>query len=338
VFVGGCGWAVGVHFSYSYGGVAQSCSLVLSQRIAVLDLGAGPCVTGRLGADEEGGGSAALPDLRELVTSYGDAADGASGLRHHLMGSMSALVVSAVRHLFVPDVKYVSLRAAVGLGSPHRKHDAHEMESPCVGGNVQGQTTRVVSGLPESRCCEPASHVSVSSVACRRRPRSSNNQATPSPNRRELLRRSNGTPTRCRNERVSHAARVLMPLIVLRNHQFFDPIHPGHPHSLNLSTIRTAAEKLIQSKQSLAMPITTHELRDHERLALAVSRARTSVSKMVPGAHGRCGVEPKPQRHLSVSPSVSQRGVYACVTRTEVVLCDAALCACTKGSRTPAHP
>lgn len=86
---------------------------------------------------------------------------------------------------------------------------------------------------------------------------------------------------------MSHAARVLMPLIVLRNHQFFDPIHPGHPHSLGLHTIRSAAEKLIQSKQSLAMPITTHELRDHERLALAVARARTSVSKMVPGAHGR---------------------------------------------------
>jgi hypothetical protein len=101
--------ALAVHLSYSYGGVAQSCSLVLSQRIAVVDLAAGPCVTGRLGADEEGGGSAALPDVRELVTFYRDATDGASGLRHHLMGSMSALVVSAVRHLFVPDVKYVSL-------------------------------------------------------------------------------------------------------------------------------------------------------------------------------------------------------------------------------------
>jgi hypothetical protein len=52
-----------------------------------------------------------------------------------------------------------------------------------------------------------------------------------------------------RAETLDFAQRVLMPVLVLRNHHVFNPLAPGHAHSIDLDHIRREAKSMVQDRQ-----------------------------------------------------------------------------------------
>jgi len=197
-------------YRYMYQGGGTAAAWVGAGRFAVVDLGAGPCVFGRLGVSEGTVGPGALPRLGPLLSMYTHettklpASDPAgreaaqSARARHVIGAISTLAVSAVKHLFAPDM---------------------------------------------------------------------------------------------RAETLDFAQRVLMPVIVLRNHHAFDPLAPGHAHSLDLNLIRSEAKSMLQGRQELVVVEGTHSLHEHERLSLAVAHAVTSVSTATTGADGHYSLQ-----------------------------------------------
>ncbi|KAK3236360.1 hypothetical protein CYMTET_53494 [Cymbomonas tetramitiformis] len=97
-----------------------------------------------------------------------------------------------------------------------------------------------------------------------------------------------------RAENLDFAQRVLMPVIVLRNHHDFNPLNPGHAHSIDLDLLEHQARNMIHFNQELVMVAGTHNLHEHERLALAVTRAMTAHSSAVAGAQGKYKLKARP--------------------------------------------
>jgi hypothetical protein len=69
------------------------------------------------------------------------------------------------------------------------------------------------------------------------------------------------------------ATELRVPLIALRNHNLFDPLKPGHEHSLDLTRLEAQLERLLLPGQTLRLLPSTHELHAHPTLAVALSRA-----------------------------------------------------------------
>jgi hypothetical protein len=78
-------------------------------RYAVADISAGPCSYGRISAPEGAIGPFTLPRLRRViiprrVTALGKE-EAEKVRRAKFRGQLSTLVLSAVQHLFAPDVR-----------------------------------------------------------------------------------------------------------------------------------------------------------------------------------------------------------------------------------------
>lgn len=87
-----------------------------------------------------------------------------------------------------------------------------------------------------------------------------------------------------RVETLDFAQRVLVPVIVLRDHKLFNPLVPGSAHSLDVAALEMEARKMVQAGQELVVVSGVHNLHDHEHLALAIGRAVQSRGVV---KHGR---------------------------------------------------
>ena len=67
---------------------------------------------------------------------------------------------------------------------------------------------------------------------------------------------------------------LTVPLIVLRNHKLFDPLVPGHAHSIDLAALSDEASRLLAPSQHLHLVASTHELHAHPQISVALSRAQ----------------------------------------------------------------
>jgi hypothetical protein len=137
-------------YRYRYARGERTSAWLGRGRYAVIDLSAGPCAHGRLstwaGLDDtsdapEEASAARLPRLADMMAPYLDAAaplrasalsGGSSSdpsvaraaaeltrrLEGHVRGEMAAVVVSAVRHLFAPDVRTKAVDVATRLLVP----------------------------------------------------------------------------------------------------------------------------------------------------------------------------------------------------------------------------
>eukprot|EP00241_Pyramimonas_parkeae_P014894 CAMPEP_0114307598 /NCGR_PEP_ID=MMETSP0059-20121206/17555_1 /TAXON_ID=36894 /ORGANISM="Pyramimonas parkeae, Strain CCMP726" /LENGTH=1016 /DNA_ID=CAMNT_0001431073 /DNA_START=483 /DNA_END=3530 /DNA_ORIENTATION=- len=90
-----------------------------------------------------------------------------------------------------------------------------------------------------------------------------------------------------RMETSDLAQRILVPIILLRNHDLFNPLVPGHAHSIDLFRIKYETKGLIKDDQELVFADGVHDLHRHERLALAVTRSLKSTSGIVVGPDGK---------------------------------------------------
>jgi hypothetical protein len=81
-------------------------------------------------------------------------------------------------------------------------------------------------------------------------------------------------------ETLDFAQRVLLPVIVLRDHNQFSPLKKSsRRHHLDVDLVKAEARKLLQPGQELVVVSGTHNLHDHEHLAMALLRAQRTSSR-----------------------------------------------------------
>ncbi|CAI5467669.1 unnamed protein product [Closterium sp. Yama58-4] len=86
------------------------------------------------------------------------------------------------------------------------------------------------------------------------------------------------------NVDVSH--RVLVAVIVLSNHRHFNPLAPGHAHSINLHQLEAQITGMLAPGQEVVLVNGWHSLHDHERLAMAVEKSIRHHSVLLTHADG----------------------------------------------------
>lgn len=184
-------------FSYHYvmdstGGAHVPTQMWLARkRYLVLDISAGPAIRGMAGATEGAVSSQTIPQVSSVLQGGASAttvraSDTAAAAEHalghsHLLARLTTLVVSAVRHAIVPDMR------------------------SCV-------------------------------------------LAPPS-------------------------ERLVVPIVVLRNHRAFDPLVPGHARSLNVARLREAIAEVVPRHQEVTLLPSTHDVHDHPQISVALTRS-----------------------------------------------------------------
>ena len=77
-----------------------------------------------------------------------------------------------------------------------------------------------------------------------------------------------------RLETVDLTSRLLVPIIVLQNHNRYSIVQKGHNYSINIDEIKAEVEKkLFHDEQEVVIIGGTHSLHHHEKLPIAVSKA-----------------------------------------------------------------
>mmetsp|Transcript_26422 Transcript_26422/g.43263 ORF Transcript_26422/g.43263 Transcript_26422/m.43263 type:complete len:856 (-) Transcript_26422:916-3483(-) len=88
------------------------------------------------------------------------------------------------------------------------------------------------------------------------------------------------------------AEKVLVPIIVLRNHQDFDPLQPGTPFYVDVANIEAEIKRLVLPKQEVTVISGTHYLYEHKHVALALARSlRSDSTHETSGKAGRYAVK-----------------------------------------------
>lgn len=76
-----------------------------------------------------------------------------------------------------------------------------------------------------------------------------------------------------RFETVDLASRLLIPIIVLQNHNRYNIFEPGHNYSIDIQAIETEVKRMVNTEQEVVVVGGSHSLHRHEKLAIAVSKA-----------------------------------------------------------------
>ena len=76
-----------------------------------------------------------------------------------------------------------------------------------------------------------------------------------------------------RFETVDLTSRLLVPIIVLQNHNRYSIVQKGHNYSINIDEIKAEVKKLLHDEQEVVIIGGTHSLHHHEKLSIAVSKA-----------------------------------------------------------------
>jgi hypothetical protein len=90
------------------------------------------------------------------------------------------------------------------------------------------------------------------------------------------------------------ADKVLVPIIVLRNHVEFNPWHKGHPYSIDIDTIRAEVAKLALPNQEISVVTDMHGLHEHKHISLALAKAHKTDTLHELNALGRWTTREKP--------------------------------------------
>ncbi|KFK23125.1 hypothetical protein AALP_AAs72355U000600 [Arabis alpina] len=96
-----------------------------------------------------------------------------------------------------------------------------------------------------------------------------------------------------RFETVDLATRVLVPIIVLQNHNRYNIMERGQNYSLNIEEIESEVKKMSHQGQEVVIVGGAHPLHRHEKLAIAVSKAMRGHSLQETKKDGRFHVHTK---------------------------------------------
>lgn len=81
-----------------------------------------------------------------------------------------------------------------------------------------------------------------------------------------------------RFETIDTTRRLLIPIIVLHNHNRYSIMDKGHNYSIDVEAIEADVKKMVHSGQEVVMIGGSHALHRHEKLAIALSKAMRSHS------------------------------------------------------------
>ncbi|KAE8076668.1 hypothetical protein FH972_015302 [Carpinus fangiana] len=96
-----------------------------------------------------------------------------------------------------------------------------------------------------------------------------------------------------RFETVDLAMRLLVPIIVLQNHNRYNIMDKGHNYSINIEAIEAEVKKMVHDGQEVVIVGGSHSLHRHEKLAIAVSKAMRGHSLQETKKDGRFHVHTK---------------------------------------------
>ncbi|CAH9055194.1 unnamed protein product [Cuscuta europaea] len=96
-----------------------------------------------------------------------------------------------------------------------------------------------------------------------------------------------------RYETVDMTTRLLVPIIVLHNHNRYNIMEKGHNYSIDVSAIENKVKKLVHQGQEVVIVGGSHALHHHEKLAIAVSKAMRGHSLQETKKDGRFHVHTK---------------------------------------------
>ncbi|XWS38926.1 hypothetical protein CRYUN_Cryun18bG0005600 [Craigia yunnanensis] len=96
-----------------------------------------------------------------------------------------------------------------------------------------------------------------------------------------------------RFETVDLTTRLLIPIIVLQNHNRYNILEKGHNYSIDIEAIEAEVKKLVHNDQEVVIIGGSHALHHHEKLAIAVSKATRGHSMQETKKDGRFHVHSK---------------------------------------------
>ncbi|KAK3002601.1 hypothetical protein RJ639_022373 [Escallonia herrerae] len=96
-----------------------------------------------------------------------------------------------------------------------------------------------------------------------------------------------------RFETVDLTTRLLIPIIVLQNHNRYNIMEKGHNYSINVEAIEAEVKKMVHHEQEVVIVGGSHALHRHEKLAIAVSKAMRGHSLQETKNDGRFHVHTK---------------------------------------------
>nr|GLL48469.1 uncharacterized protein LOC109170570 [Ipomoea trifida] len=96
-----------------------------------------------------------------------------------------------------------------------------------------------------------------------------------------------------RFETVDMTTRLLVPIIVLHNHNRYNIMEKGHNYSIDVGAIENEVKKLVHQGQEVVIVAGSHALHHHEKLAIAVSKAMRGHSLQETKKDGRFHVHTK---------------------------------------------
>ncbi|KAL4592418.1 hypothetical protein LXL04_005412 [Taraxacum kok-saghyz] len=96
-----------------------------------------------------------------------------------------------------------------------------------------------------------------------------------------------------RFETVDLATRLLIPIIVLQNHNRYNIMEKGKNYSIDIEAIESEVKKLVHKGEEVVIVGGSHSLHVHEKLAIAVSKAMRGHSLQETKKDGRFHVHTK---------------------------------------------
>ncbi|XP_074572271.1 uncharacterized protein LOC141828706 [Curcuma longa] len=90
-----------------------------------------------------------------------------------------------------------------------------------------------------------------------------------------------------RFETVDLTTRLLIPIIVLQNHNRYNILQAGHNRSIDIRAIEREVKKMVHAGQEVIIIGGSHALHQHEKLAIAVSKAMRGHSLQETKKDGR---------------------------------------------------
>ncbi|XP_038722579.1 uncharacterized protein LOC120014640 [Tripterygium wilfordii] len=96
-----------------------------------------------------------------------------------------------------------------------------------------------------------------------------------------------------RFETVDLTTRILIPIIVLQNHNRYNILESGHNYSIDAGAIESEVKKMVHDGQEVVIVGGIHALHRHEKLAIAVSKAMRGYSLQETKKDGRFHVHTK---------------------------------------------
>ncbi|XP_057957341.1 uncharacterized protein LOC131150558 [Malania oleifera] len=96
-----------------------------------------------------------------------------------------------------------------------------------------------------------------------------------------------------RFESVDMTTRLLIPLIILQNHNRYNIMEKGHNYSIDIEAIESEVKKMVHNGQEVVMVVGSNALHRHEKLAIAVSKAMRGHSLQETNKDGRFHVHTK---------------------------------------------